>query len=286
MLAKGFVPHLVSFNYGQRHSKELMYARTTAHTLNLPHDVVDLRGLTHLISNSALTAPTIDPDCGRPYEKLIEVPEGHYGEDSMKLTVVPNRNMIMIAIATGIAVNERARCIGLGVHAGDHAVYPDCRPMFVSAMDVAILQGNEGFHNFVHGGKQSKKPEGFADSNGDENRPVLHSDAEKGFFGTTEAGEAPLLLGGPLYTPFLHSSKADIAYRAFELSVPIHDTWSGYKGGDAHCGRCGTCVERLEAIADAATRWEDTYGTTTPRAIEMYDGTEYEDNTFWRTQTA
>ena len=79
---------------------------------------------------------------------LIEVPEGHYAEDSMKQTVVPNRNMIMLSIAIGVAVNEKAERIGIGVHAGDHFVYPDCRPTFINAMDLAAHLGNEGFHHF------------------------------------------------------------------------------------------------------------------------------------------
>lgn len=67
--------------------------------------------------------------------------------------------------------------------------------------------------------------------------------------------------------PFVHRSKTDIAALAGELRLPIDLTWSCYEGGDTHCGRCGTCVERLEAIADA--------GVT--------DGTVYADTTFWRT---
>src|SRR5690348_18340018 len=94
MLDKGYTPHLLSFDYGQRHKKELQYARDTAARLNLPHDVIDLTNITHLISNSALTSDHKHAEGN----DIIEVPEGHYAADNMKLTVVPNRNMIMLSI--------------------------------------------------------------------------------------------------------------------------------------------------------------------------------------------
>lgn len=255
MIDKGYVPHLLSFNYGQRHRKELLFAKATASKFGLRHDVIDLTSVTHLISNSALTSGYSDlhKTVGN-----IEVPEGHYGEDSMKQTVVPNRNMIMLSIATGVAVNEKARLIGLGVHAGDHFVYPDCRPGFISAMETAISLGNEGFDSFER------------------------HEIEDAF------GRRDVPGGGALYAPFLRKSKADIAYRALSLDVPLHETWSCYKGGDVHCGRCGTCVERLEAIDEAISRREleiervqdSTYGL--PK--RWHDETPYADTEFWKTQ--
>ncbi len=112
----------LSFNYGQRHSKELVYAANFAKEKGIPHTVVDLTNLTSLISNSALTGG-------------IAVPHGHYESESMKLTVVPNRNMIMLSIAVGHAVNIGALKVFYGAHGGDHAIYPDCRPEFVGAMN-------------------------------------------------------------------------------------------------------------------------------------------------------
>src|SRR5687768_1908713 len=80
--------HVVSFNYGQRHSKELKYAAYHAQQLDATHEVVDISGITHLLgkSGSSLVSET-------------DVPEGHYAEDNMRATVVPNRNMIMASIA-------------------------------------------------------------------------------------------------------------------------------------------------------------------------------------------
>ena len=62
---------------------------------------------------------------------MVEVPEGHYTDQSMRATVVANRNAIFVSLAVGVAVAEGAGAVGLGVHAGDHPIYPDCRPEFV-----------------------------------------------------------------------------------------------------------------------------------------------------------
>lgn len=240
MLSKGYTPHLLSFNYGQRHSKELEYAAITAKQLELQHDIIDLTGLTHLISNSALTctSPLALPD--EVYTPRIEVPEGHYAEENMKATVVPNRNMIMLSIAAGVAVNNGYKTIGIGTHSGDHPIYSDCRPEFIYATAKAIVEGNEG-HKF---------------------------DLEHSSFWC-------------IYAPFMSISKTDIVFEAIARGVPLHHTWSCYKGGEVHCGRCGTCVERLEAINKAIAWWRDNYryGTLNP-----CDTTKYADTEYWKTQ--
>jgi 7-cyano-7-deazaguanine synthase len=194
----------VSFNYGQRHKKELDYAAMTADRLQAYHEVVDLAHLTELIATSSLT----DPD--QP------VPDGHYAEDVMKQTVVPNRNMMMISIAGAIAVARKAQHLWIGVHAGDHFIYPDCRPPFIQSMQMALRNGNEG----------------FADTD--------------------------------LIAPFINHSKAQIVEEGNSYGVPFEDTWSCYKGGERHCGSCGTCVERKEAF----------------RVAKVNDPTEYDDEDF------
>lgn len=123
----------VSFDYGQRHAKELFYASATATKLGIEHNVIDLHGLRALLKGSALT----DFD--------VDVPHGHYADDNMRVTVVPNRNMIMLSIAVGVAVAERCSRACIAVHAGDHAVYPDCRPDFIAAAARAAVLGNAGF---------------------------------------------------------------------------------------------------------------------------------------------
>jgi 7-cyano-7-deazaguanine synthase len=124
---------LVSFDYGQRHKKELDCAALAAAALGVRHEVVDIANLARFLSGSALTDPL-----------SVDVPDGHYAEDNMRTTVVPNRNAIMLAIAFGIAAGEGAGAVAFAVHAGDHFIYPDCRPAFVDAfraMQRCALQG-------------------------------------------------------------------------------------------------------------------------------------------------
>jgi len=129
----GFEIYAISFDYGQKHRKELDFAKKLTEKVGAKeHHVVDLTNITSLISNSSLTSDQ-------------EVPEGHYAQENMKSTVVPNRNMIMSSIAAGYAVNIGAKAIYLGVHSGDHFIYPDCRPQFIRALELAIYLGNEGF---------------------------------------------------------------------------------------------------------------------------------------------
>ena len=118
------------FNYGQRHAKELSMAEDRCVDLGVPYEYVELSGINHLIAKGSQAG----------YEP---VPEGHYADESMKTTVVPNRNMIMLSIAVGHAITIGARNVHFAVHAGDHAIYPDCRPDFLYAMNRAVLIGNE-----------------------------------------------------------------------------------------------------------------------------------------------
>lgn len=134
--AAGERPHrllAVSVDYGQRHVRELDSARAVAAHYEAEHLVVDLRAVGALLSGSALTDPSVD------------VPEGHYAWETMKATVVPNRNMIIASVLIGLAVSRRAAVVAFGMHAGDHAVYPDCRPEFVSALGELAAVANEGF---------------------------------------------------------------------------------------------------------------------------------------------
>ena len=131
----GYDLHLLSFDYGQRHRKELMYAGIAARELGAKYDLINIMSYGKMLTGSALT------------DDNVEVPEGHYADDTMKDTVVPNRNAIMLAMAYGVAVAENALLVGTAVHAGDHFVYPDCRPGFIHAF--AVMQANavEGFGN-------------------------------------------------------------------------------------------------------------------------------------------
>ncbi|ALU41523.1 7-cyano-7-deazaguanine synthase QueC [Pseudoalteromonas rubra] len=121
-LKSGYEVYALSFNYGQRHVKELEVARQACDELGVAHKIVDISAINQLIGGSSLTDD-------------IEVPEGHYEEESMKSTVVPNRNMILLSLAVGYAVSLKASKVFYGAHSGDHAIYPDCRPEFVKKMD-------------------------------------------------------------------------------------------------------------------------------------------------------
>lgn len=140
LLNQGHRPYMLSFDYGQKHAKELTYVSGLAERLELDYYRVDLTGITKLISNSALTLGG-------------KVPYGHYAQDNMKQTVVPNRNMIMISIATGVMVNNNLDFVATGVHAGDHFVYPDCRPAFIKSTARAMAAGNAGFGQFPEIGR-------------------------------------------------------------------------------------------------------------------------------------
>lgn len=110
---EGHEVYALSFNYGQRHVKELQVAANVCKKLGVAHKVVDISAINQLLAGSSLTDD-------------IEVPEGHYEEESMKSTIVPNRNMILLSLAVGYAVSLQASKVFYGAHSGDHAIYPDC----------------------------------------------------------------------------------------------------------------------------------------------------------------
>ncbi|MCT4371170.1 7-cyano-7-deazaguanine synthase QueC [Yangia mangrovi] len=178
---------LVSFDYGQRHAKELDFAQAAAARLGVPFQRIDMRGIGAALTGSALTSD-------------IDVPDGHYAEETMRITVVPNRNAIMLAIAFGVAAANGDEAVATAVHGGDHFIYPDCRPGFTRAFETM----------------QRHALEGYADVQ--------------------------------FYTPFVERTKADIVTEGAKHGTPFEKTWSCYKGGEVHCGCCGTCVERREAF--------------------------------------
>ncbi|MEC8796052.1 MAG: 7-cyano-7-deazaguanine synthase QueC [Pseudomonadota bacterium] len=200
---------LVSFDYGQRHAKELEFAARAATRLGVPHDVIDMRGIGAVLTGSALTQDDVD------------VPDGHYAEDTMRITVVPNRNAIMLTVAYGLAAAHGDNAVATAVHGGDHFIYPDCRPEFTRAFEVMQNHALDGYANVS------------------------------------------------LFTPFVDIPKADIVTIGARHHVPFGETWSCYKGGQHHCGRCGTCVERREAFAIAG----------------VDDPTTYDDPDYWQTVT-
>jgi len=199
----GYEQTLLSFDYGQRHRTELDRAAATAEDLNLEHHVVSLRDLTKLLAPSDSSLVSARP-----------VPHGHYEAESMKSTVVPNRNAIMLSIAWGHAVAIGATVVATAVHAGDHAIYPDCRPEFLAALSAALQEGTEGFARpslIIHA-------------------PFRHSSKAN----IVEQGHH---LGVQFENTWSCYDPQDApTRRALSASAFIH------------CGRCGTCVERKEAF--------------------------------------
>jgi len=184
-IAQGYEVAAISFDYGQRHKKELTVASNASAGLGIVHKVIDLTAVNEILSGSALTSG-------------IDVPEGHYESESMKLTVVPNRNMILLSLAIGYAVSLDSRKVFYGAHAGDHAIYPDCRPEFVNKMNQVSAIAN-------------------------------YDEVE-------------------IVTPFINLDKSDILRQGLGMGLNYAKTWTCYKGKDLACGRCGACVERLEAF--------------------------------------
>lgn len=129
----------LSFDYGQKHRVELERAAALVEYLKkegyaIRYQVIQLKGLTELLSSALVTGGA-------------DVPEGHYAQDNMKATVVPNRNKIFSsitqAVALSVAINTNDNvAIALGIHAGDHAIYPDCRQEFRDADEAAFKIGN------------------------------------------------------------------------------------------------------------------------------------------------
>lgn len=152
-LKNGKQVYALSFDYGQRHVKELNCAKSVCDELNIPHKIVDITAINQLLAGSSLTDD-------------IDIPEGHYEAENMKSTVVPNRNMILISLAVGYAVSVEAQAVYYGAHSGDHAIYPDCRPEFVERMNdvckIANYEPIEVFSPYLHQSKTDILTDGLS----------------------------------------------------------------------------------------------------------------------------
>jgi len=159
LLANGYEVTALSFDYGQKHNVELERAKELVDYINsycivdeesktaeylyfVKHQIIKLDGLSQLLNSALITGGE-------------EVPEGHYAEENMKATVVPNRNKIFSsiiqAVALSIAEQKDTECaIAMGIHAGDHAIYPDCRQEFRDADFEAFKAGNWGAEKVYH----------------------------------------------------------------------------------------------------------------------------------------
>ena len=187
----------ISFDYGSNHNaREIPFAAMHCERLGIKHIVINL-GFMHQYFKSSLL------------EGAEAIPDGKYDEENIKSTVVPFRNGIMLSIAAGVAESNGLKYVMMANHGGDHTIYPDCRPEFVSAMSEA-----------------------------------------------TRLGTYP---GIEVLAPYTGITKSDIARHGKALGIDYAETWSCYKGGEHHCGKCGTCRERIEALADAGIEDHTVY---------------------------
>jgi 7-cyano-7-deazaguanine synthase len=192
----------LSFAYGAKHNaRESPFAKLHAERNGIAHHTISLDFMDRLFKSDLLRSGG-------------SIPDGHYAEESMKQTVVPFRNGIMLSIATGFAESIGAEAVVIAAHSGDHAIYPDCREPFMRAMAEAMGQGT------------------YANIR--------------------------------LLRPFIAMDKAAIARRGAQLGIDFAETWSCYKGGETHCGTCGTCVERREAFQIAGIADPTLYLQTPP----------------------
>ncbi len=176
----------VTFDYGSKHNaREIACAIENCKRLGIKHLVIPLGFIGQYFKSDLLLSGG-------------EIPEGNYAEENMKSTVVPFRNGIMLSVAAGLAESYGLDTVLLANHSGDHAIYPDCRPAFVEAMDAAVKAGTyEGIR---------------------------------------------------VVSPYCDITKRDIALRGKAIGLDYSLTYSCYKGGEKHCGKCGTCTERKEAL--------------------------------------
>ncbi len=176
----------VSFDYGSKHNaREIEYAAINCKALGIEHRIIEMD-----LNKMGFVSDLL--------QSGAEIPDGHYEDENMKKTVVPFRNGIMLSIAAGIAESMECNRLLISNHSGDHAIYPDCRPDFISSMNNAIRYGT---YNEVE-----------------------------------------------ILAPFTHLTKREIALEGKKTGVPFENTYSCYNGKEIHCGTCGTCTERKEAL--------------------------------------
>ena len=179
----------VTFDYGSNHAaREIACARHHCALLGIEHLVIELGFMGQYFQSSLLSGADA-------------IPSGNYDEENMKSTVVPFRNGIMLSIACGLAESRGLKRVLIANHGGDHAIYPDCRPEFIDAMDAAMRAGT--------------------------------------------------YVNVEIAAPYTNLSKADLVRRGAKLGVDYGQTYSCYRGGEQHCGTCGTCTERREAFLKA-----------------------------------
>ncbi|UCF09203.1 MAG: 7-cyano-7-deazaguanine synthase QueC [Thermoplasmata archaeon] len=192
----GYEIYTLSFDYGQRHKRELASAEKIADFYDVSEHKV-LRIDLPQIGGSALTDLSID----LPQER-----SGNQIGSDIPATYVPARNTILLSLAVAYAEVVGAEAVFIGANAIDYSGYPDCRPEFLEAFQKVTELGTK---------------------RGVEGRPV------------------------EIKYPLINSGKSGIVMEGVRLNVPLHLTWSCYRGGDAACGKCDSCILRLRGFKEA-----------------------------------
>ncbi len=183
---KNSIKLALSFDYGSNHNdREYAMAVLNTKELGIPHIRLDMKEIFKSFKSTLL-------------DGAAAIPEGHYESENMKQTVVPFRNGIMLSIAGGIAASQGLDAVLLGVHGGDHAIYPDCRSSFIHEMANTLRQG--------------------------------------------------LWEKVTIMAPYLYIDKRKIALLGQKLGLDYAKSYTCYKGGEKHCGKCGACQERKMAL--------------------------------------
>ena len=193
---RGYELVALTFDYGQKHMRELNSARRVAKHFKVKEHMIVPLDLGKLLKSS-LTNGT------------LSIPKGRSKEDIGKgipSTYVPSRNIIFLSIASSIAESRGAEAVFIAANAVDFSGYPDCTPEFITAFQKTLDVGTKA---------------------GKEGRPIR------------------------VFAPVLDKSKADIVREAVRLHVPLELTWSCYEGGVKACGKCDSCLLRLQGFADA-----------------------------------
>lgn len=134
LISEGYDPVALSFLYGQKHNKEIEYVKRTCELLDTKHILVDISGIKDLLHGSALTDTDVD---------IPEVPETKEYFDTLKTTIVPNRNSIFLTLAVAYAQSIGCNNVFYGAHFSDRGVYPDCRKEFVDSFEKNQIIAND-----------------------------------------------------------------------------------------------------------------------------------------------
>lgn len=213
--AVGYALVALTFDYGQRHSRELEAAKKVAGVLEVQHEIVDLPAVKKLSWYSALTTGGLDV----PKDRTMEDPA-----QDIPITYVPLRNTVLLTLSAALLESrvlsliedghidpkEILASVFIAANAVDYSGYPDCRPEYFEAMQLALVEGSKL-------GKQ---------------------------YGVTITIE----------TPVLHMTKAEIVELGMRLGAPLEHTWSCYEGGEIPCGSCDSCLLRAGGFAGAGIR--------------------------------